>query len=263
MGRKKATPKPGEGQPIAPKKTTIDLVERTMTIVENAQKTKIPLNNKQIAEILYGKKIALRCKNEKQKELVRIIDDKEITIVVGPAGTGKSYVSVYKALELLANPETNYQKIFVITPNVEADEIGVGFLPGPLEDKLFPYLFSTYYLMDKIIGKVSRKKLQELNIVEPLALGFLRGANIDNAILIFEEAQNSTVKQMKTLVTRIGFSSKFIISGDIEQTDLNTQVSGLSDALGRFGDLEEIGLLRFNRDEIVRNPVISKILNRY
>jgi len=222
----------------------------------------IPLNNKQIAEILYGKKFKLRGKNKKQKELITEIDKNQITFAVGPSGVGKSYISVAKALELLANPDNQYQKIYVITPAVEADN-SIGWLKGSLEDKLDPYLFSTYYLIDKIIGKKNRKQMQEMRIIEPLAYGFIRGISIDNAIVIAEESQNTGVSQMKTLLTRIGYNTKFIISGDLEQTDRKGNNNGLSDGINRIKDIEEIGLVEFSTKDIVRNPLISKILKRY
>jgi len=248
----------------AKKKETVNFDNKSMTIFENGTERNIPLNNKQIAELLYGNKFLLKGKNKKQKELLSEIGLKEITIAVGPAGVGKSYVSVAKALELLANPDNNYQKIYVVTPNVEVDGSEIGFLPGNVEEKLSPYLFSTYYLMDKVIGKANRKRLQELNIVEPLAIGFLRGVNIDNAVLICEEAQNLTTLQMKTLVTRIGFNSKFIISGDLEQAErkIGSQ-NGLEDILQRFKNFDKIGKVIFEKEDVVRNPLITEMLKMY
>ena len=222
----------------------------------------IPLNNKQMAEILYGKKFKLRGKNKKQKELIHEIDTNQITFAIGPAGVGKSYVSVAKALELLADPNNNFQKIYIITPAVTADE-DVGYLSGSLEEKIFPFLFSTYYLMDKIIGKNNRKQLQEMKVVSPLSYGYLRGLNIDNAIVICEESQNTTIAQMKTLLTRIGFNSKFIISGDLEQSDRHVKLNGLQDGIDRTQNIDEIGFVKFTIKDMVRNPLISKILNEY
>ena len=222
----------------------------------------MPLNNKQIAEILYGNKFKLRGKNKRQKELLKEIDKNQITFAIGPAGVGKSFISVAKALELVANPDNNYQKIYVITPAVEADS-SIGYLKGSLEDKLDPYLFSTYYLIDKIIGKSNRKQLQELRIIEPLAYGFIRGISIDNAIVIAEESQNTGNSQMKTLLTRIGFNSKFIISGDLDQTDRKSGMNGLKDGIERTQGVPEIGLVEFQIEDIIRNPIITKILKNY
>jgi len=141
----------------------------------------------------------------------------------------------------------------------------LGALPGNVEEKLDPYIFPSYYLLNKIIGKEAREKLKELEVIEVFALAYMRGMNIDNSILIFEEAQNATPKQMKLLLTRIGFNSKFFISGDLEQTDRykDKTHSGLWDAIEKFSNLNEIGVYNFDSKDIIRNPIISKILERY
>jgi phosphate starvation-inducible PhoH-like protein len=149
-----------------------------------------------------------------------------------------------------------------VTPAVESGE-NIGFLSGSMEEKLQPYLFSTYYLIDKIIGKNNRKKLQEEKIIEPLGLGFIRGISVDSAILICEETQNTTTGQMKTLLTRIGFNSKFIISGDLEQTDRPGNTNGLNDAVYRTKNINDIGLVEFTVDDMVRNKLITQILKNY
>jgi len=213
---------------------------------------------------LYGKKVKIKCKNQHQKEFLNMIDEKEIVLCSGPAGCGKSHISIAKALEYIQTPDNGYNILYIITPAVEAEE-KLGSLPGNLEQKLEPYLFSTYYLIDKIIGKETREKLVENGIIQPLALGFLRGVNIDNAILVFEEAQNASHKQMKTLLTRIGYNSKFIISGDIKQIDRfeSYEKSGLLDAMERFKNFEEIGKFNFCDGDSVRNDIINKLLKYY
>ena len=168
------------------------------------------------------------------------------------------------AVELLMEEDNSYEKIIIVRPAVEAEE-KLGALPGNLEEKLDPYIFPSYYLLNKIIGKEAREKLKENDIIEVFALAYMRGMNIDNSILIFEEAQNSTPSQMKLLLTRIGFNSKFFISGDIDQTDRykdKTQ-SGLYDATIRFTNLDKVGTYNFKNDDIIRNPLISKLLDRY
>jgi phosphate starvation-inducible PhoH-like protein len=168
------------------------------------------------------------------------------------------------AVQLLLDDSNSYEKIIIVRPAVEAEE-KLGALPGNLEEKLDPYIFPSYYLLNKIIGKEAREKLKEHDVIEVFALAYMRGMNIDNSILIFEEAQNSTPSQMKLLLTRIGFNSKFFISGDIEQTDRykdKTQ-SGLYDAMSKFTDLDEVGTYDFKNEDIIRNPIISKILKKY
>jgi phosphate starvation-inducible PhoH-like protein len=169
------------------------------------------------------------------------------------------------AVDLLADPNTPYEKIIIVRPAVEAEE-KLGSLPGNVEEKLDPYIFPSYYLLNKIIGKEAREKLKELEIIEVFALAFMRGMNIDNSILIFEEGQNATPSQMKLLLTRIGFNSKFFISGDVEQSDRykNKTHSGLWDAIEKFRDSSVISTFEFkDKKDIVRNPLITKILQKY
>ena len=129
--------------------------------------------------------------SESQKEYHEILKESEITICTGPAGVGKSYIAMKAAVELLMDHNNSYEKIIIVRPAVEAEE-KLGALPGNLEEKLDPYIFPSYYLLNKIIGKEAREKLKENDIIEVFALAYMRGMNIDNSILIFEEAQNST-----------------------------------------------------------------------
>lgn len=201
---------------------------------------------------------------ESQKEYWNTLDENQITICSGPAGVGKSYIAMMKAVELLWRDDNKYEKIIIVRPAVEAEE-KLGSLPGGVEEKLDPYIFPTYYLLNKIIGKDQREKLKEMNFIEVFALAYMRGMNIDNSILIFEEAQNSTPSQMKLLLTRIGFNSKFFISGDLEQTDRykNKTQSGLYDVVNRLSDVNDVGVYEFGNQDIVRNPLISQILKTY
>ena len=202
--------------------------------------------------------------SENQKKYYNLLTNNQITICSGPAGVGKSYIAMKAALDLLADPNNNYEKIIIVRPAVEAEE-KLGSLPGNMEEKLDPYIFPSYYLINKIIGKEAREKLKENDIIEVFALAYMRGMNIDNSILIFEEAQNSTPNQMKLLLTRIGFNSKFFISGDLEQTDRykDKKQSGLWDALQKFKNIDDVGVFEFEDKDIVRNPLISKILKQY
>jgi phosphate starvation-inducible PhoH-like protein len=152
----------------------------------------------------------------------------------------------------------------IVRPAVEAEE-KLGSLPGSLEEKLDPYISPSYYLLNKLIGKENRERMIQSDFIEVQALAYIRGWNIDNTILIFEEGQNSTPNQMKLLLTRIGFNSKFFISGDLEQTDRykDKKQSGLWDAIEKFKDMNDIGVFEFNEDDIVRNPLITQILKKY
>ena len=202
--------------------------------------------------------------SDHQEEYYNILRNNQITVASGPAGVGKSYIAMKAAVDLLMDPNNSYEKIIIVRPAVEAEE-KLGSLPGNLEEKLDPYIFPSYYLLNKIIGKEAREKLKDLEVIEVFALAFMRGMNIDNSILVFEEAQNSTPNQMKLLLTRIGFNSKFFISGDLEQTDRykDKKQSGLYDAIQRFKDVPDIGVYDFRDAKNVRNPLISKILSKY
>jgi len=221
-------------------------------------------NKKTVIKEIVGKTTRKKFLSENQKEYYNKLTNSEITICSGPAGVGKSFVAMRAAVDLLLDENNSYEKLIIVRPAVEAEE-KLGSLPGNLEEKLDPYIFPSYYLLNKIIGKESREKLKQNDVIEVFALAYMRGMNIDNSILIFEESQNCTPSQMKLLLTRIGFNSKFFISGDVEQTDRyrdKTQ-SGLYDALKRFRDIEGVGVFEFKNEDIIRNPLISKLLNRY
>ena len=228
---------------------------------DNEQKT---VSKKDFINSTIKRKQKSKFLSDNQKEYYDLLINNQITICSGPAGVGKSYISMKAAVDLLMDPNNSYEKIIIVRPAVEAEE-KLGSLPGNLEEKLDPYIFPSYYLLNKIIGKESREKLKEGEVIEVFALAYMRGMNIDNSILIFEEAQNSTPNQMKLLLTRIGFNSKFFISGDLEQTDRykDKKQSGLYDALQRFNKIPDIGVYDFKNAKNVRNPLISKILVKY
>lgn len=228
---------------------------------------KKPGNNtskKQLIKDIISKKTRKKFLSENQKIYYNTLLESEITICSGPAGVGKSFVAMRAAIDLLLDETNNYEKLIIVRPAVEAEE-KLGSLPGNLEEKLDPYIFPSYYLLNKIIGKESREKLKNHDIIEVFALAYMRGMNIDNSILIFEESQNCTPSQMKLLLTRIGFNSKFFISGDVEQTDRykDKRLSGLYDALNRFKGIDNIGVFEFENKDVIRNPLITKILDKY
>lgn len=233
---------------------------------EVVKKIEVIKSPKDILDEILPTRYRLKCKNQVQKEFATLISDYEIVIASGPAGVGKSYVAVARALELLQNKTSPYDKIIISTPAEEAGE-NLGYLPGNLREKMEPYLASTFDVFDKIIGKKKRLELEEAEILLIQPLGFIRGKSIDNTILIMEEAQNMTPMQMKTLLTRIGDNSKFIISGDLDQSDRfkNPKHSGLYDAIHRHKNVSTIGFIEFEDTEenFVRNPIIKKILDNY
>jgi len=223
-----------------------------------------PFSKKDFINSVVKKKVKNKFLTENQEHYYNLLRNNQITICSGPAGVGKSYIAMKAAVDLLMDPTNHYEKLVIVRPAVEAEE-KLGSLPGNLEEKLDPYIFPSYYLLNKIIGKEAREKLKDAEIIEVFALAYMRGMNIDNTILIFEEAQNSSPNQMKLLLTRIGFNSKFFISGDIEQTDRyrDKKQSGLYDAIKKFNDVHDIGVFEFGDGDVVRNPLISKLLKKY
>ncbi len=225
----------------------------------------VPLNSKRdVISQVAKKRPKSKFLTENQKIYYETLLNNQITICSGPAGVGKSYIAMKTAVDLLLDEDNGYDKIIIVRPAVEAEE-KLGALPGNLEEKLDPYIFPSYYLLNKIIGKEAKERLKDAEVIEVFALAYMRGMTIDNSILIFEEAQNATPKQMKLLLTRIGTNTKFFISGDIEQTDRykDKKHSGLYDALTRFNGINGIGIFEFGDKDGVRNPIITKILQKY
>jgi phosphate starvation-inducible PhoH-like protein len=231
---------------------------------QNEESESKPFSKKDFINSVIKKKVKNKFLTENQEHYYNLLKNNQITICSGPAGVGKSYIAMKAAVDLLMDPNNSYEKLVIVRPAVEAEE-KLGSLPGNLEEKLDPYIFPSYYLLNKIIGKDAREKLKDAEIIEVFALAYMRGMNIDNTILIFEESQNSSPNQMKLLLTRIGFNSKFFISGDIEQTDRykDKKHSGLYDAIQRFKNIHDVGVFEFGDDDVVRNPLISKILKKY
>ena len=244
------------------------MTERKKKVSSQPQKEneyKPTLTKKDLISQIIKKKTKEKFLTLNQKKYYDTLVSSEITICSGPAGVGKSYITMKAAIDLIADSTTPYEKIIIVRPAVEAEE-KLGSLPGNVEEKLDPYIFPSYYLLNKIIGKEAREKLKEVEVIEVFALAYMRGMNIDNSILIFEEGQNASPSQMKLLLTRIGFNSKFFISGDVEQSDKykNKTQSGLWDSIEKFRDSGDISIFEFkDKNDIVRNPLISKILQKY
>jgi len=180
---------------------------------------------------------------------------------IGPAGTGKTYLAVAKAIEALLNDEVN--KIVLVRPVVEAGE-NLGFLPGDISQKIDPYLRPLYDALYDLLGQERVTKLIERNAIELAPLAYMRGRTLSDAFVIMDEAQNTTVAQMKMLLTRTGFGSKVVITGDLSQVDLpKGTYSGLKHALTILNNVRGIAVTKFSGKDIVRHPLVQRIVEAY
>tara|TARA_B100000131_G_scaffold323098_1_gene379824 strand:- start:8642 stop:9514 length:873 start_codon:yes stop_codon:yes gene_type:complete len=204
----------------------------------------------------------LKFRTNNQKAFYETIQDKELTFCAGPAGSGKTYIAVAFALQALAERGNHVDGIIITKPLVEAAGEKIGFLPGDIDEKTDPFMMSYWCNMEKLIGKDVLEVLTYTKVIEVIPMAYMRGVTLDNKIVILDEAQNATTDQMKMLLTRIGEDSKYIICGDIEQTDRKGG-NGLLDGLLRFANTEQVGISTFGPEDIVRNPLISVILDQY
>lgn len=196
-----------------------------------------------------------------QKEYSDLIENSAITFGVGPAGTGKTYIAVAKAVSCFK--EKQIDKIVLTRPVVEAGE-RLGFLPGDLQSKIDPYLRPLYDIMEEIIGMDHLSKYIERKKIEIVPLAYMRGRTLSKSFIILDEAQNTTKTQMKMFLTRLGNGSKMVITGDLTQVDLlNKKESGLLDATTVLKNIEEIAICNFSEKDIVRHELVRKILKAY
>lgn len=196
-----------------------------------------------------------------QKKYVDAIREKMMVFGVGPAGTGKTYLAMAMAIQAFKQDEVG--KIILTRPAIEAGE-NLGFLPGDLQSKIDPYLRPLYDALYQIMGADSFLKNSEKGLIEVAPLAYMRGRTLDNAFIILDEAQNTTPAQMKMFLTRIGFGSKVVITGDLSQKDLPfATISGLEQALRVLRDVEEIGVSYLTNKDVVRHPLVQKIVHAY
>jgi phosphate starvation-inducible PhoH-like protein len=205
----------------------------------------------------------LEYKNPAQKRFYNTISKKDITFCIGPAGCGKTYLSVHRALRELGNKENHIDGIVIVKPLVEAAGEKIGYLPGDVEEKTAPFMMSFYYNMEQIIGKQRLQILKDSNTIQVIPLAFMRGITLSNKFVILDEAQNATPEQIKMFVTRIGENSKYIIAGDLEQSDIKKHSSGLEDAIKRFAGIHGVGLASFKEKDVVRHSLVRRLLKRY
>lgn len=203
----------------------------------------------------------IRVKNFGQRQYVQSIKHNDITFGIGPAGTGKTYLAVVMAVAAMKAGEV--EKIILTRPAVEAGE-NLGFLPGDLKEKVDPYLRPIYDALYAVLGTDHTNRLMDRGVIEIAPLAYMRGRTLDNAFAILDEAQNTTQMQMKMFLTRLGFSSKMIVNGDITQIDLPpNQHSGLIQAREILKDIDHIGFATFAASDVVRHPVVAKIIEAY
>jgi phosphate starvation-inducible PhoH-like protein len=203
----------------------------------------------------------IRPRTAGQSEYVEAIRKKDLVFAVGPAGTGKTYLAVAAAVEALKHHAI--RKIVLVRPAVEAGE-SLGFLPGDLHAKINPYLRPLLDALHEMIDFDQIKRYMEMDVIEVLPLAYMRGRTLNEAFIILDEAQNTTVGQMKMFLTRMGISSKIVVSGDITQTDLPAQTrSGLNDAMTRLKPIEDVEIVRLTKADIVRHPLVQQIVRAY
>ena len=203
----------------------------------------------------------IRVKNFGQRQYVQAVAKSDITFGIGPAGTGKTYLAVVMAIAALKRGDV--EKLILTRPAVEAGE-SLGFLPGDLKEKVDPYLRPIYDALYDIYGAEHTQRLMDRGIIEIAPLAYMRGRTLDHAFVILDEAQTTTNAQMKMFLTRLGFGAKMIVNGDISQIDLPHHTkSGLIQAEQILGGISNVAFVKFTADDVVRNPVVAKIITAY
>ncbi len=203
----------------------------------------------------------IKGRSANQQHLIDAFDKSDMIFAVGPAGTGKTYLSI--ALAVKALKEKNAKKIILSRPAVEAGE-KLGFLPGDMKDKIDPYLQPLYDALEDMIPAAKLQDMMDKHVIQIAPLAFMRGRTLSEAVVILDEAQNTTPAQIRMFLTRMGWNTKMIITGDMTQVDLpHEQKSGLKEALSLLGDIEGISVVEFNKKDIVRHKLVTRIVNAY
>jgi phosphate starvation-inducible PhoH-like protein len=199
----------------------------------------------------------IRAKSDGQAKMLQAIDNRHLVVALGPAGTGKTYLAIAKAVEALESGKVG--RIVLSRPAVEAGE-SIGYLPGDVEDKLAPYLRPLY---DALSDRLSVKRMRALiadGSIEIAPVGYMRGRTLNNAFVVIDEAQNCTYVQLKMLLTRLGWHSTMVVTGDPHQTDLLPELSGLADIAARLDVVDDVSVVRLDEGDIVRHPLVASML---
>lgn len=199
----------------------------------------------------------IKPRSDGQRDLMESIKSRALTMAIGPAGTGKTYLAISAAVEALEAGKI--ERIILSRPAMEAGE-SIGFLPGDMHEKMAPYLRPLYdALGDRLGGKRVKQYLDD-GTIEIAPVGFMRGRTLNNAFVVIDEAQNCTYAQLKMLLSRLGWHSTMVVTGDPDQTDLLPGISGLSDTVARLEKLETVGIVKLSQQDIVRHPLVAEML---
>jgi phosphate starvation-inducible PhoH-like protein len=235
------------------------LNEEVILDIIKGKKPQTETNNDVIVYSVTGKPITSRSAN--QQKLVKEFDKNDMIFAIGPAGSGKTYTAIALAVRALKNKEI--KKIILSRPAVEAGE-KLGFLPGDMKDKIDPYLQPLYDALQDMIPAAKLKEYMELNIIQIAPLAFMRGRTLNDAVVILDEAQNTTTQQIKMFLTRMGMNTKMIVTGDMTQIDLpSSQTSGLVQAMKILKGVKGISFIELNKKDIVRHKLVTRIVEAY
>jgi phosphate starvation-inducible PhoH-like protein len=216
-----------------------------------------------VEDIIKNIRLSIKPQSQNQKKLLDSIRDKEITICSGSPGVGKTFLSCAEALNILKTSDT-IDKIVIIKSVTTLPSEQIGYVKGSVEDKMEGIIYSFTNNFEKLIGKDKTSKLMELGVIQTLPIAFLRGINIDSAIVICDEVQNITIPNIRTIMTRLGKNSKMVFLGDVNQVDIrDKKESALQFLINNFNDIDEIGIVELTIDDIVRNPLIKKIEDKF
>ncbi|MDX1508749.1 MAG: PhoH family protein [Woeseiaceae bacterium] len=246
---------------LDPERVHMLLQESTMSKADDTANPADDIPDDAADDVIHTRRKPIRPRGANQTKYVRSIRENDLAFGIGPAGTGKTYLAVAAAVEALDNEQV--RRIILVRPAVEAGE-RLGFLPGDMSQKVDPYLRPMYDALYDMIGAETVTRLIEKNVIEIAPLAFMRGRSLNESFVILDEAQNTSVEQMKMFLTRIGFGSHAVVTGDVTQIDLPSgQQSGLNNAVRILEDVEGVAFTFFSSRDVVRHPLVQRIVDAY